>query len=86
MVSITMMKKSFLRLIPILAAVIVGYIVATILGMVDFSVVSQAKWIGLSTEAASDLFTMPSMSFDRDNSHSSNSFSSIYWAYRRYYN
>lgn len=62
MVSITMMKKSFLRLIPILVAVIVGYIVATILGMVDFSVVSQAKWIGLSTEAASDLFTMPSMS------------------------
>lgn len=62
MVSITMMKKSFLRLIPILAAVIVGYIVATILGMVDFSVVSQAKWIGLSTEAASDLFKMPSMS------------------------
>jgi uracil permease len=62
MVSITMMKKSFLRLIPILAAVIVGYIVATILGMVDFTVVSQAKWIGLSTEAASDLFTMPSMS------------------------
>ena len=62
MVSITMMKKSSLRLIPILAAVIVGYIVATILGMVDFSVVSQAKWIGLSTEAASDLFTMPSMS------------------------
>lgn len=62
MVSITMMKKSFLRLIPILAAVIGGYIVATILGMVDFSVVSQAKWIGLSTEAASDLFTMPSMS------------------------
>lgn len=62
MVSITMMKKSFLRLIPILAAVIVGYVVATILGMVDFSVVSQAKWIGLSTEAASDLFTMPSMS------------------------
>lgn len=62
MVSITMMKKSFLRLIPILAAVIVGYIVATILGMVDFSVVSQAKWIGLSAEAASDLFTIPSMS------------------------
>lgn len=28
MVSITMLKKSFLRLIPILAAVIVGYIVA----------------------------------------------------------
>ncbi|WP_294703343.1 uracil-xanthine permease family protein [uncultured Fusobacterium sp.] len=62
MVSITMMKKSFLRLIPILTAVIVGYIVATFLGMVDFSVVSQAKWIGLSTEAASDLLTVPAMS------------------------
>ncbi|WP_300341652.1 MULTISPECIES: uracil-xanthine permease family protein [unclassified Fusobacterium] len=62
MVSITMMKKSFLRLIPILIAVIVGYIVATFLGMVDFGVVSQAKWIGLSPEATKDLFTMPVMS------------------------
>ena len=62
MITITMMKKSFLRLIPILSAVIVGYIVATLLGMVDFSVVSQAKWIGLSPEAASDLFTLPVMS------------------------
>ena len=62
MVFITMMKKSFLRLIPILSAVIVGYIVATFLGMVDFSVVSQAKWIGLSAEASSDLFTIPKMS------------------------
>jgi len=62
MVSITMMKKSFLRLVPILIAVIVGYIVAAFLGMVDFSVVSQAKWIGLSSEAASDLFTLPVMS------------------------
>ena len=62
MVSITMLKKSFLRLIPILAAVIVGYIVAAFLGMVDFSVVSQSKWIGLSAEAASDLFTLPAMS------------------------
>lgn len=62
MVSITMMKKSFLRLVPILIAVIVGYIVAAFLGMVDFSVVSQAKWIGLSPEAASDLFTLPVIS------------------------
>lgn len=30
--------------------------------MVDFSVVSQAKWIGLSAEAANDLFTIPKMS------------------------
>ncbi len=62
MVLITMMKKSFLRLIPILIAVIVGYIVATCLGMVDFGVVSQAKWIGLSPEATNDLLTLPVMS------------------------
>lgn len=62
MVTITMLKKSFFRLIPILVAVIIGYIVATLLGMVDFSVVSQAKWIGLSPEATSDLLTLPSMS------------------------
>lgn len=62
MVSITMMKKSFLRLIPILAAVIVGYIVAAFFGMVNFEVVHSAKWIGLSPEAAKDLFTLPDMS------------------------
>lgn len=62
MVTITMMKKSFLRLIPILIAVIIGYITAAFLGMVDFSVISQAKWIGLSSEASKDLFTLPVMS------------------------
>ena len=30
--------------------------------MVDFGVVSQAKWIGLSSEAANDLLTIPAMS------------------------
>ena len=62
MVFITMMKRSFLRLIPILAAVIVGYIVASLMGMVNFDLVSQAKWIGLSHEATQALFTLPKMS------------------------
>lgn len=62
MVFITMMKRSFLRLIPILAAVIVGYTVATFMGMVNFDLVSQAKWIGLSPEAAHDLLTLPQIS------------------------
>ncbi|STO31922.1 Uracil transporter [Fusobacterium necrogenes] len=62
MIFITMMKKTFIRLIPILMAVIVGYITAAFLGMVDFGVVSQAKWIGLSSEAANDLLTIPAMS------------------------
>ena len=62
MVFITMMKRSFLRLIPILAAVIVGYIVASLMGMVNFDLVSQAKWIGLSHEATEALLTLPKMS------------------------
>ncbi|MBR8701794.1 Uracil permease [Fusobacterium sp. DD29] len=62
MVFITMMKRSFLRLIPILAAVIVGYIVATFMGMVNFDLVSQAKWVGLSAEATHDLLTLPQIS------------------------
>ena len=62
MVFITMMKRSFLRLIPILAAVIVGYTVATFMGMVNFDLVSQAKWVGLSAEATHDLLTLPQIS------------------------
>ena len=62
MVFITMMKRSFLRLIPILAAVIVGYTVATFMGMVNFDLVSQAKWVGLSPEATHDLLTLPQIS------------------------
>lgn len=62
MITITMMKKSFLRLIPILISVILGYIAAIFLGFVDFEPIAQAKWIGLSTEAAADLFTLPKLS------------------------
>lgn len=62
MITITMLKKSFFRLIPILIAVIFGYTTAALLGMVDFSVVSQARWIGLSPEAMYDLLTLPKFS------------------------
>lgn len=62
MVFITMMKRSFFRLIPILAAVVVGYAVAAFMGMVNFDLVAQAKWIGLSHEATQDLLTLPDMS------------------------
>ena len=62
MITITMMKKSFLRLIPILISVILGYIAAMFMGFVDFEPIAQAKWIGLSPEAAADLFTLPKLS------------------------
>lgn len=61
MISVTMMKKSFVRLLPILVAVIVGYIVAICFGMVNFDVVEKANWIGLSAAAKKDFFTMPRM-------------------------
>lgn len=62
MITITLMKKSFLRLIPILISVVLGYAVSVMLGFVDFEPILNAKWIGLSHEAASDLFTMPKIS------------------------
>ena len=62
MITITLMKKSFLRLIPILVSVILGYAVSVMLGFVDFEPILNAKWIGLSHEAASDMFTMPKIS------------------------
>lgn len=62
MITITMLKKSFFRLIPILIAVAFGYTTAALLGMVDFTVVSQARWIGLSQEAMNDLLTLPKFS------------------------
>ena len=61
MVSITMLKKSFFRLIPILMAVMIGYLVASFMGMVNFDVVAKANWIGLSQEAKHDLLTLPKM-------------------------
>lgn len=62
MITITLMKKSFLRLIPILVSVILGYAVSVMLGFVDFEPILNAKWIGLSHKAASDMFTMPKIS------------------------
>ncbi|TDT71578.1 uracil permease [Hypnocyclicus thermotrophus] len=59
MIIISVMEKSFFRLVPILISVTVGYIVAMFLGLVDFSAVVNAKWIGFSAEATKDLLTLP---------------------------
>jgi uracil permease len=45
--------KGFISTIPVLLGVIVGYIVAAILGLVSFQPVMDAAWIGLPT------FTLP---------------------------
>lgn len=59
MVFISILEKSFFRLVPILISVIVGYIVAIMLGHVDLTKVAEASWIGLSADATKSLFAIP---------------------------
>lgn len=63
MVGISILKKSFFRLVPILISVIVGYTLAYLLGDVEFSKVAEASWIGLSNDAMTSLTTVPDFSF-----------------------
>ncbi|HEX9014612.1 MAG TPA: solute carrier family 23 protein [Chloroflexota bacterium] len=46
-VFVAVATRGFTKLIPVLIAVIVGYIVAALMGKVDFSTVASASWIGL---------------------------------------
>nr|WP_307775172.1 uracil-xanthine permease family protein [uncultured Cetobacterium sp.] len=62
MISITILEKSFFRLVPILISVILGYITATLLGLVDFTPIVNASWIGFSEGALRDLTTIPKFS------------------------
>jgi uracil-xanthine permease len=48
--------KGFTKLIPILIAVIIGYVVAAVMGKVDFTNVAAAQWIGLPS------FVLPTFS------------------------
>lgn len=59
MIFVSILKKSFFRLVPILISVAVGYIISIALGHVDFSIIDSAKWIGLSNDAKEAMFTMP---------------------------
>ena len=43
----TLLGKGFLRLIPILVGISVGYVAALLSGMVDFSRVGQAPWVAV---------------------------------------
>src|SRR5690554_6073254 len=43
----SMFAKGLLKLIPIFAGIIVGYIAATLLGRVDVSPITEAAWFGL---------------------------------------
>lgn len=45
-VLVSSFTKGFLKVIPVLIGIIFGYIVAIIFGMVDFTSVVEAKWLG----------------------------------------
>lgn len=62
MILISILEKSFFRLVPILISVTLGYILSIFMGLVDFTPIVEAGWIGLSKEAATDLLTMPEFS------------------------
>ena len=47
MVFISLLGKGVFRLIPILGAIIVGYIVSVFFGIVDFSIVAKASWFAM---------------------------------------
>lgn len=63
MVVISILEKSFFRLVPILVSVMVGYTLAVLFGMVDFTPIANAKWIGFTDSALKDLTTMPKFSW-----------------------
>lgn len=62
MIIISIFAKGFFKLVPILIAVIVGYIISIPLGLVDFTAVNEAGWIGFSSSAMDHLTTMPKFS------------------------
>lgn len=59
MIAISIMEKSFFRLVPILISVILGYVVSIPFGLVNFEAIANANWIGLSSDAMKDLLIMP---------------------------
>jgi len=57
-VFVAVATRGFPKLIPVLIAVIAGYVVAAVAGSVDFSAVAKAAWIGLPN------FVAPTFGFE----------------------
>lgn len=62
-VSIMFISKSFFRYTPIITAVILGYIVAVLMGATSLQHVYEAPWVGFSSHFYSDLLVLPKFSF-----------------------
>lgn len=59
MIVISVLEKSFFRLVPILIAVTLGYFISIPFGFVDFTAVKEAAWFGLPEAAMKDLLIVP---------------------------
>ena len=59
MIIFSVLGKGFFKLVPILISVAIGYLISIPMGMVDFTPVVTAKWIGLSSDAMKDLLIAP---------------------------
>lgn len=64
MIAVSIYAKGFFKLVPILIAVITGYLVAWALGMVDTDIIANANWIGYSADAKAHMFALPRFSFE----------------------
>ncbi len=64
MIVVSIFAKGFFKLVPILMAVVVGYLVAWSLGLVDTDIIAKASWLGYSLDARTDLFTLPVFSWE----------------------
>ena len=63
MIFISILKKSFFRLVTILISVAIGYFVAYLMGDVDLTKVAEASWIGLPADGWEALTTLPKFTF-----------------------
>ncbi|KXX70087.1 uracil-xanthine permease family protein [Flammeovirga sp. SJP92] len=62
MVISSMLKNSFFRLMPILISVTVGYFIAAMMGVVDYTAIEDANWIGFSSTTVDQILTIPAFS------------------------
>jgi uracil permease len=54
---VSVFGKGFFKIIPIILGLMAGYILAAMLGRIDYSAIAQAKWIGLPN------FELPKFNF-----------------------
>ena len=63
-IAISIWARGFFKMIPILIAVVIGYIVCLAMGMIDVSPIMDASWIGFSEEAFNQIITLPALNQD----------------------